>query len=797
MISSHFCPLARVLVLSAFALWTGQASLNAADVPPAEKYRDATVALTRLIEWEVQAKQLPALSIALVDDQKTVWSHGFGFQNRARTTPATADTVYRVGSVSKLFTDVAVMQLVERGRLSLDAPVTQYLPNFKPADPFLRGPITLRHLMAHRSGLVREAPVGNYFDDDEPTLERTVDSLNQTTLVYPPGARTKYSNAAISVVGRVLEVQQKRPFAECLQADVLVPLGMTDSAFGRSPRTQAQLADAVMWTYHGREFPAPRFELGMAPAGSMYSTVSDLSKFISCLLAEGRTPDGMLLKPESVRQMLTPQFRKPDETWGGFGLGFILGKLDGHKRIGHGGAMYGFATELAVLPEAKLGVIVVTSRDVANSLVTRIADESLRAMLAVQAGKPVPKFATTEPLRSGVARTLAGLYRDTEQTDRWFEITEFGGRAYLTPDKGGIRAEIRRQGDDLFLDDATAWGPKLTREKDTLAANGRTYQKQPDSGIPPAPPQKWDGLIGEYGEDHNVLYIYERAGQLHALIEWVEVDPLTEESDTVFAFPKDRGMYFGERLVFTRNAEGRATQVVAAGVTFPRRKVDGDNGETFRITPRQPIDTLRTAALKATPPQEQRPRKPELVELSTVHPDFRFDVRYATANNFLGTPVYTSAKAFLQKPAAEALSVAQRQLMKQGYGLLIYDGYRPWYVTKVFWDATPDQFRNFVANPRGGSRHNRGCAVDIGLYDLKTGKAVPVVSGYDEFSQRSYANFPGGTSRQRWHRQLLRHALEDVGYTVYDAEWWHFDYRDWAAYPLGNLRFEDLPGGNR
>ncbi|MCZ2343256.1 MAG: serine hydrolase [Bacteroidales bacterium] len=786
-----------MIVPTILALLLGWHPSSLADTPPAEKYREAATTLTRWIEREVREKQLPALSIALVDDQKIVWSRGFGYQDRARTIPATAETVYRVGSVSKLFTDVAVMQLVERGVLDLDAPITRYLPHFQPTNPFNQDAITLRQLMSHRSGLVREPPVGNYFDDDLPTLAQTVASLNRTTLVYPPGTRTKYSNAAISVVGRVLETQWKQPFADGLRAHVLEPLGMSQSAFQPTNGTRARLADAIMWTYHGREFPAPRFELGMAPAGSMYSTVSDLARFVSCVLAEGRAEKQPMLKPESLRAMLTRQFHKPDDTGPGFGLGFLLADLDGHRRIGHGGAMYGFATELALLPDAKLGVIVVTSRDVANRLMTRIADESLRTMLAVQAKKPLPDFGTTEPLRPGTARRLAGIYRDTMKPERWFEIVEFGGHAYVTPGSGGIRAEIRQRGANLFLDDATAWGPELMEKEDTLTIDGTTYRREPSSTPPPAPPRKWDGLIGEYGEDHNVLYIYERAGQLHALIEWVEVDPLTPESDHVFAFPKNRGMYFGEKLVFTRDASGRATQVVAAGVTFLRRKVDGDNGETFRIQPLQPIATLRDAALKAQPPQEKRPRQPELVALSTAHPDFRFDIRYATANNFLGTPVYTSAQAFLQKPAAEALSVAQRQLMKQGYGLLIHDGYRPWYVTKLFWDATPPGFRNFVANPRGGSRHNRGCAVDLSLYDLQTKKPVPMVSGYDEFSQRSYAHFPGGTSRQRWHRDLLRHAMEDAGFSVYDAEWWHFDYRDWAAYPLGNLRFEDLPGGKR
>jgi len=167
-------------------------------------------------------------------------------------------------------------------------------------------------------------------------------------------------------------------------------------------------------------------------------------------------------------------------------------------------------------------------------------------------------------------------------------------------------------------------------------------------------------------------------------------------------------------------------------------------------------------------------------------------VRYATTNNFLGTKFYSQARAFMQRPAAEALVRAHHNLKKLGYGLLIHDAYRPWYVTKMFWDATPDDKKLFVADPSQGSRHNRGCAVDLTLYDLKTGKPVQMVSTYDETTDRAFADYPGGTSLQRWYRHLLRQAMENEGFTVYPAEWWHFDYKDWKSYPVMNVRFENI-----
>jgi D-alanyl-D-alanine dipeptidase len=155
-----------------------------------------------------------------------------------------------------------------------------------------------------------------------------------------------------------------------------------------------------------------------------------------------------------------------------------------------------------------------------------------------------------------------------------------------------------------------------------------------------------------------------------------------------------------------------------------------------------------------------------LTELASLDSTIGLDVRYATTNNFMGAAFYDEAAVFLQRPAAEALVRAHRALRDEGYCLMIHDGYRPWYVTKMFWDATPEDIRLFVADPERGSRHNRGAAVDLTLFDLPTGMAVEMVSRYDESSDRAFADYPGGTSRQRWLRELLREAMEDVSFTV-------------------------------
>ena len=754
-------------------------------VPPASGYEQIVARLRNTIRREVADKKLPAFSISLVDRDRTVWAEGFGFRDAERKVPATANTVYRVGSISKLFTDIAIMQLVEQDKLSLNAPITEYLPEFSPKNPYDVA-ITLGQLMSHRSGLVRESPVGHYFDPSEPSLRATVASLNQTSLVYQPGTKTKYSNAGIAAVGYVLEKQFDVAFSKRIEESVLKPLRMKSTSFEMTPQVRRELATAWMWTYDGRRFEAPEFLLGTAPAGNLYSSVLDLSKFLSAIFNDGQGQDGPILKPETLQLMTSPQKTesgKPQR----FGIGFHISKLDGHKKIGHGGAVYGFSTQLEALPERKLGVVAVASLDGSNGVVGRIADYALRLLLAKQKGKPLPGFESTGPVPAEIARQTDGRYKSG---DKLIEITNDNGRLFTR--RGSFRFELRSRADGLVVDDVLGHGPNIKRESaDGLIINDERFLRV-ENETPDNIPDRWKGLIGEYGWDHNTLYILEDRGRLVALIEWFYFYPLEELGNNEFAFP-DYGLYHGEKLKFTRDGQGNASQVVAAEVVFKRRSVGTRDGETFRIEPVKPIDELRDGARNAKPPNETgRFRESELVELTKLDPTIKFDIRYATTNNFTGAIFYRQPRAFMQRPAAEAVVRAHRSLKERGLGLLIHDAYRPWYVTKMFWDATPSDLKQFVANPKNGSRHNRGCAVDLTLYDLKTGLPIPMVAGYDEFSPRSFPNYPGGTSRQRWHRALLRKTMEAAGFSIYEFEWWHFDFKDWKKYRIHNLTFEEI-----
>jgi D-alanyl-D-alanine dipeptidase len=335
-----------------------------------------------------------------------------------------------------------------------------------------------------------------------------------------------------------------------------------------------------------------------------------------------------------------------------------------------------------------------------------------------------------------------------------------------------------------------------------LFARGAFAQSADGLGSPAKPddaPADWKQWLGDYGANGVTLTIGESNGDLIILSSsggnWATHYPPFEHFD--FVGPQDLKHPIGQ-LKFTKSKSG--LRLLWEGNVLYKAVEYGVNSDHIaRVKPLRPVNDLRNAALAAQPPTEKGPfRVPDLVELASLDAAFHLDIRYATSNDFLGVPVYTQARAFLQRPAAESLLRVLQKLKPLGYGLLIHDGYRPWYVTKIFWDATPPEGKIFVADPAQGSRHNRGCAVDLTLYDLKTGQPIEMTGAYDEMSPRSFPNYPGGTSLQRWHRDLLRRAMESEGFTVYESEWWHFDYKDWHEYGILNIPFEKLNiGANR
>ena len=699
-------------------------------------------ALAQALRVDAAHAGVTALALAIVDPERVLFCDGV-----TRSGPLPDDARFRAGSVSKMFTDIAALQLVEEGRLDLDQPITNWLPEFAPQNPF-GGRITLRQLMAHRAGLVREPPRGSYFDAAPPSLAETVASLNATKLVDPPGARMKYSNAGLAVVGRVIEVVTGQPFETAVETRVLAPMGMAASRFARLDGDADRLLPGELWSHHLAPFPAPTFPFGIAPAANLEASIADLAEAARRFLRGGRDAGGAPIAAETLAEMWRVQDgaeasdTNPAKRGGGFGFGFWIDEFEGRRRISHDGAVYGFSTLMVLLPDQNLGVVLAASKDCVHPWLERLAAESLRIELARRAGAPSPPVA----------------------------------------DRGAA--------------------PKPSRAFEQRELDRRVARR--DATFPPRPPPPSPALVelvGEYGFDFSILYVREEAGTLHTRVEWFFDDALTPagggDGDGVWDFPPG-SLYEREQLRFVRGGDGfgdgQVSGAFMAGIWFPRRVIEPKAGAPFRVTPTGPIAPLMAAARAAALPESLRQtgHAADLVDLAKLDAGLRFDIRYATADNFLGAAVYPAARAFLQRPVAQALVRAQRSLAAIGLGLLVHDGYRPWHVTKLFWDATPTEHHEMVADPAQGSRHNRGCAVDLSLCELATGAVVPAPSGYDEFSPRANPWWPGGSAEQRWSREVLRRTLEAEGFTVYPHEWWHFDFSGWEQWPVLDASFAEI-----
>ena len=272
-----------------------------------------------------------------------------------------------------------------------------------------------------------------------------------------------------------------------------------------------------------------------------------------------------------------------------------------------------------------------------------------------------------------------------------------------------------------------------------LRAQVPTWLREPENPTAPKPkaatPQMLE-LVGEYESAAGAhLYLLERDGSLWTIVDRADAQPFREN---------------GRDVTVMRDARGRVSGVKLPSGSYARLQVGPEGGAQLQITPVRPVAEVLKESLTATPPKEEGPFLPaELVEIVKLDPMITLEIRYATTNNFAGTVFYSQARAFLQRPAAEAVVRVQRALKPLGYGLRIHDGYRPWYVTRTFWEVTPPDKHWLVANPAEGSKHNRGEAVDLTLYDLKSGAVIEMPSTYDESTPRAYAFYPGGTSLQR------------------------------------------------
>ena len=527
----------------------------------AANYDQAIQELGRVVQTEIDQGRVSGVSIALVEGQRVIHINGFGYADKKKRVLAARDTVYRAGSISKLFTALAAVQLGEQGKLTLDQPIKQLAPDFNIVTPFSDAkPITLRQLLCHRSGMIRECPVGSYFDPNEPNLRDTVRSVKDCVLVYPPETKTKYSNIGVSAAGYAVERVAGIPFEDYAREHLLRPMQMGSSSFLLNRNVKARLAKGYLPVADGRggfrEIETPQFELGTIPAGNLYTTAEDLALFMRMLFAPGR-----IVREESLAQMFTPQLTKETN---GFGIGFMVGHSRGRKIVSHTGAVYGFTSSLVAMPEEQLGVVVLCNDDLAVGPVQRINEAAWDLLLQAKHGEPPAPSKADIELPIGQLEAFAGEY---ESESFWASIAP--AKTRLLANVSGQRMVLRPIGERRFEASGRLVhnGTVLFESDGTFKALGQTFRR---ITVKRTISEGWKTLFGSYGPDFIPLIISERNGNLYAMTENMYDYRLTPVTETVFKMPP--GLYTDEYLVFHRSARGKVETAVLANMPLRRSR---------------------------------------------------------------------------------------------------------------------------------------------------------------------------------------------------------------------------------
>jgi CubicO group peptidase (beta-lactamase class C family) len=480
----------------------------------------------RLIRHEMARNDVVGMGIALVDDQRIVWTEGFGHADKARNLPAMPQTIYRVGSISKLFTATAAMQLAERGKLDIDRPLQDVLPGFSIHTRHATSAITPRNLMSHHAGLPRDVAKG-MFTAAPASFVDLLGVVRESEAAYPPDHVFAYSNVGISLLGHAIQNASGSEFAEYMRHSVLEPLGMASATFEPGPARSDLMSSAYRKGELAAELP-----LRDVPAGGLNASVIDLSHFLSMIFAEGRAGERRILRPESVAEMLRPQNAAvPLDLNFHNGQGWMLSTLgastieNGGPVAHHAGAMLYFRSQMYALPEHKLGVVVLANSNTAGQAVDRIATETLALALEAKTGikQPVRQkvLAADPPWPTDRLQPYVGDY------------TTSIGHVRIRLESGRLRADALGRSFDLVTRSDGLLGIQYTllgvlpidlgslgeiglsrrtvAGRDVLVARiGRQEMLVGERIHPPAKPARWRHRIGRYeitnaGDDHTFV----------------------------------------------------------------------------------------------------------------------------------------------------------------------------------------------------------------------------------------------------------------------------------------------------
>jgi CubicO group peptidase (beta-lactamase class C family) len=403
----------REFIRGSVAVFTGVSAFASSPAPrskqkvaPDTDYSTVIQKIEQTLPVAMLQRNITGAAIALVDGDTVVWSRGFGYTNRTQNEKVTGETLFHVGSISKSFTALGILQSVGKGLLTLDDPVKQHLPWFSVNSRFgaaATDRITIRHLLSHHSGLGTWSPLGNPSDPQyhTRTFEQVVKSTRDSWLKFPAGERFEYSNQGINLAGYVLEVTSGRPFADLMREELLAPMGMTVSTFHQEKVTQTA---ACAVGYLGRR-PVPVVNgivMPLIAAGGLFASANDLARFIVFHL-QGNAGLGKQLVPQTLlHEMYAPQFTAANQG-SGYGLGIYKAIQHDTVRLSHGGLGYGISAHYRFLPAHKIGVVLLTNQDTAHNapdLAGRVIELMLDAKLGTvpknrpltPAAKPIGSF---------------------------------------------------------------------------------------------------------------------------------------------------------------------------------------------------------------------------------------------------------------------------------------------------------------------------------------------------------------------------------------------------------------------
>lgn len=374
------------------------------------KVADAITLLDLWIEEQLAYRQLPGLAIGVVHGQELVWAQGYGYSDLEAKTPVIPTTPFRIGSVTKVFTATAILQLRDAGHLRLDDPITTHLPEFTIRSPFQDAPpITVWNLLTHTAGLPREAAFPYWTDHKFPTVDELVAAAADQTLIYTPGTQYKYSNLGFSLLGAIVERISGKSYGDFVTQNIFTPLAMNSSAVDPPSGQTDRLAKAYMRRQSdGSRATMDYYEVGgMAAMGSIVSNVEEMAKFAALNIRQGNsTADGPVLSTATMREMHRPQWVYP--SWSGaIGLGFRIAPGDGGNTVSHGGWIGDHRAHLLMVPEKSLAVVVLTNAGDASPYT--FSNEVLNQFAAAIAAEPEP---AEKPEIDAAWQKYLGLYTD-------------------------------------------------------------------------------------------------------------------------------------------------------------------------------------------------------------------------------------------------------------------------------------------------------------------------------------------------------------------------------------------------